>query len=80
MATEKVGFYREWHGAVPVDKWGSPLPKSEWPSLRPFSWAARWVGSDGKRFCKSFKSREQTERLADGNRWKYERERASSHI
>ncbi|MHC4984489.1 MAG: tyrosine-type recombinase/integrase, partial [Planctomycetota bacterium] len=65
MATEKVGTYRKYHGAVPVDKSGTPLPKSEWPRLRPFSWAVRWFGSDGKRFSRSFKSRKEAERYAE---------------
>jgi integrase len=65
MATEKVGIYRKWYGAVPVDKSGTPLPKSEWPRERPFSWAVRWFGSDGKRFSKSFKSRKEAERYAE---------------
>jgi len=65
MATEKVGVYRKYHGAVPVDESGMPLPKSEWPRLRPFSWAVRWFGSDGKRFCKSFKSWKEAEQYAE---------------
>jgi integrase len=65
MATEKVGVYRKYHGRVPTDKYGNPLPKSEWPRLRPFSWAVRWFGSDGKRFSKSFKSRKEAERYAE---------------
>lgn len=65
MATEKVGVYRKYHGAVPVDESGMPLPKSEWPRLRPFRWAVRWFGSDGKRFSKSFTSRKEAERYAE---------------
>ncbi len=65
MATEKVGVYRKYHGAVPVDAFGTPLPKSEWPRQRPFSWAVRWFGSDGKRFSKSFKSRKEADRYAE---------------
>ena len=57
MATEKVAVFREWHGAVPTDESGQLLPNTEWPRERPFSWAVRWFGSDGKRFSKSFKSR-----------------------
>ena len=59
MATEKVGVYRKYHGAVPNEKSGTPLAKSEWPRARPFSWAVRWFGSDGKRFSKSFKNRRE---------------------
>ena len=65
MATEKVGIYRKWYGAVPIDKFGTPLPKSEWPRQRPFSWAVRWFGSDGKRFSKSIKNRKEAERYAE---------------
>ncbi len=65
MATEKVGVYRKYHGAVPIDKLGQPLPKSEWPRERPFRWAVRWFGSDGKRFSRSFKSRKEAQRYAE---------------
>ena len=65
MATEKVGVYRKWHGLVPIDKTGTPLPKKEWPRTRPFSWAVRWFGVDGKRFSKSFGSRREAERYAE---------------
>jgi integrase len=65
MATEKVGTYRKWHGRVPIDSSGTPLPKREWPQVRSFSWAVRWFGSDGKRFSKSFKSRKEAERYAE---------------
>ena len=65
MATEKVGVYRKYHGTVPSDKSGNPLLKNEWPQYRPFSWAVRWFGSDGKRFSKSFKSRKEAARFAE---------------
>ena len=65
MATEKIGVYRKWHGPVPTDKSGNPLPKSEWLRTRPFSWAVRWFGSDGKRFSRSFKSRKEAGRYAE---------------
>lgn len=65
MATEKVGVYRKWHGAVPMDKSGTPLPRSVWPRQRPFRWAVRWFGSDGKRFSRSFGSRKEAERFAE---------------
>lgn len=52
MATEKVGIYRKYHGTVPRNELGTPLPKSEWPRLRPFRWAVRWFGSIGNRFSK----------------------------
>jgi len=62
MATEKVGVYRKWYGPVPIDKFGAPQPKSDWPRLRPFSWAVRWFGTNGKRFSKSFKNRKTSYR------------------
>lgn len=65
MATEKVGIYRKYHGRVPIDKSGRPLPKSEWPRARPFSWAVRWFGSNGIRFSKIFKSRREADRYAE---------------
>lgn len=65
MATEKVGIYRKWYGAIPTDESGEPLPKNEWPRLRPFSWAVRWFGSDGKRFSRSFKSRREADRYTE---------------
>jgi len=65
MATEKVGVYRKYHGAVPVDEFGTRLPKSEWPWLRRFSWAVRWLGTDGKRFSRSFRSRKEADRYAE---------------
>ncbi len=65
MATEKVGIYRKYHGTIPVDKNGTQQLRSEWPRSRPFSWAVRWFGSDGKRFSKSFKSRKEAEHYAE---------------
>ncbi len=65
MATEKMGLYRKYYGAVPTDKSGTPLPKSEWPRLRSFSWAVPWFGTDGKRFSRSFRSRKEAEQYAE---------------
>jgi integrase len=65
MATEKVGIYRKYHGKIPTDRSGQPLPKSEWPKKRVFHWAVRWFGSDGKRYSKSFKTRKEAERYAE---------------
>jgi len=65
MATEKVGIYRKWYGPVPIDNSGDPLPKGEWPRIRPHSWAVRWFGTDGKRYSRSFKSRKEAERYAE---------------
>ena len=65
MATERVGVYRKYRGPIPVDKSGNPLPKHDWANKRPFSWAARWFGIDGKRYSKSFKTRKEAERFAE---------------
>jgi integrase len=65
MATEKVGIYRKYHGPIPTDRTGKPLPKSEWPRKRAFRWAVRWFGSDGKRYSKSFKTRKEAEQFAE---------------
>ena len=65
MATEKVGVYRKYHGPVPQDQSGQPLPKSEWPKKRAFRWAVRWFGHDGKRYSRSFKTRKEAERFAE---------------
>ena len=65
MATEKAGVYRKYHGPIPTDRTGRPLPKSEWPRKRPFRWAVRWFASDGKRYSRSFKTRKEAERFAD---------------
>lgn len=64
MATEKVGIYRKYHGKIPTDKSGQPLPKHEWPKKRAFRWATRWFGSNGKRYSKSFNTRKEAERYA----------------
>ena len=64
MATEKVGVYRKYHGPVPTDRFGTSLPKGEWPRTRPFSWAVRWFSSEGKRFSRSFKSRKEANHFA----------------
>ena len=65
MAIEKVGVYRKYHGKVPTDKTGKKLPKEFWLKKRPFRWAARWYGSDGKRYSKSFKTRKEAELYAN---------------
>ena len=65
MATEKVGIYRKYHGPVPTDRNGRPLPKSKWPRKRAFRWAVRWFGTDGKRYSKSFKTRKEAEKYAN---------------
>ena len=65
MATEKVGVYRKYHGPIPKDKSGRPLPKSEWPKKRAFRWAVRWFGSGGKRYSKSFETRKEAAQFAE---------------
>ncbi len=65
MAIEKVGIYRKYYGKVPTDKHGKPLPKELWSKKRPFSWAVRWYGLDGKRYSKSFKTRKEAEKYAE---------------
>jgi integrase len=65
MATTKVGIYRKYHGAIPKDSSGRPLPKSQWPKRRPHSWAVRWFGSDGKRYSQSFRTRKEAQRFAE---------------
>jgi hypothetical protein len=34
MATKKVGVYKKYHGTVPKNPSGQPLPKSQWPKVR----------------------------------------------
>jgi hypothetical protein len=65
MATTKVGVFRKWHGRVPKDEHGKPLPKSEWSRLRSFRWAVRWFGTDGIRYSRSFETRKEAERFAE---------------
>ena len=65
MATEKVSIYRKYHGKIPIDKYGQPLPKSQWPKKRLFRWSVRWFSTDGKRYSKSFKTRKEAERFAE---------------
>jgi integrase len=65
MATEKVGVYRNYHGAVPRDSSGKMLPKSQWPRRRAHSWVVRWFGSKGQRYSKSFKTRKEAYRFAE---------------
>jgi len=65
MATTKIGIYRKYHGPMPKDEAGQPLPKSEWRDKRPFRWSARWYGSEGRRYSKSFDTRKEAERFAE---------------
>jgi len=66
MTTERAGVYRKYHGKVPTDEHGQPLPRSEWPRKRRFSWAVRWCGSEGTRYSRSFKTRKEADRFAEG--------------
>jgi integrase len=61
--TTKVGIYRSYYGPVPTDSSGKPLHKDEWPKKRPHSWVARWFGTDGQRYSRSFKIRKEAERF-----------------
>lgn len=65
MPTEKAGIYRKYHGSIPTDRKGKPLPKNEWPRKRAFRWAVRWFGSDGKRYSKSFRTRKEARKYAN---------------
>ena len=65
MATTKVGVYRKYHGRIPTSESGEPLPRDEWARKRPFRWAVRWFGEDGKRYSKSFRTRKEAERYAE---------------
>jgi integrase len=61
----KVGVYRKFYGQIPKNEFGQPRPKSEWLKTRPFSWAARWFDSEGKRHSKSFKTRKEADHFAE---------------
>jgi len=65
MATSRVGVFRKWHGKVPIDANGKPLPQREWARKRPYRWAVRWFGSDGVRYSRSFEGRKEAERFAE---------------
>jgi integrase len=65
MAIEKVSVSRKYHGKVPKDCNGNPLPKNEWSKKRPYRWAVRWFASDGTRYSRSFKTRKEAERFAE---------------
>jgi integrase len=65
MATEKVTIYRKYHGKAPTDKAGRPLSRETWRRKRPFRWAVRWFGSEGKRYSRSFKTRKEAELFAE---------------
>lgn len=62
MAVEKVGVYRRW--LEPAKKDGKPIPKTQWPKKRRYSWIVRWYGTTGKRFSKDFKTKKLADRYA----------------
>jgi len=64
MANKKVGVYRKYLEAVPVDSSGQPVPKSSWPKKRSFCWVARWFSSQGKRHSRSFRTKRQAQSFA----------------
>jgi hypothetical protein len=59
--TQEVEICRDYHAAVPVGVFETPLSKSEWQWQRPFSCVMRWHGFDGLRFNKSFGSKKEAE-------------------
>ena len=65
MAIEKVSISRKYHGKVPRNERGDPLPKSTWSHKRPHRWAVRWFGDQGTRYSRSFKTRKEAERFAE---------------
>ncbi len=64
MANRKVGVYRKYLEAVPVDSSGRLLTKSSWPKKRSFCWVARWFSSQGKRHSRSFRTKRQAQSFA----------------
>jgi len=64
VANKKVGVYRKYLEAVPVDLSGLPLAKSSWPKKRSFCWVARWFGTSGKRHSRSFRTKRQAQSFA----------------
>ena len=77
MATTKVGVYRKYHGRIPKDSSGRPLPKEEWPRKRAHSWVVRWFGLDGWRYSRSFKTRKEAELFAEQQQSKVREGRAT---
>lgn len=64
MANKRVGVYRKYLEAVPVDLSGQPVPKSSWPKKRSFCWVARWFSGEGKRPSRSFRTKRQAQLFA----------------
>ena len=64
MANKRVGVYRKYLEAVPVDSSGLPLAKSSWPKKRSFCWVARWFSGEGKRYSRSFRTKRQAQLFA----------------
>ncbi len=65
MATKRVGVYRSYHGPIPKDSAGDPLPESQWPKKRLHSWVVRWYGTDRQRHSRSFRTKKEAERHAE---------------
>jgi len=65
MAIEKIGVYPKWLQAVPRDKNGKAIPKSQWLKKRRHHWVVRWYSSDSrKRYGKVFKRKAEAEKFA----------------
>lgn len=64
MANKRVGVYRKYLEAVPVDSSGQPVTKSSWPKKRSFCWVARWFSNEGKRPSRSFRTKGQAQSFA----------------
>lgn len=64
MATLKIGIYRKWLEPVLKDENGQPLPQSEWPKRRRHNWVVRWVGTNGKKYGKVFKTKKEAQLYA----------------
>lgn len=62
MAVKKVGLYRKWLGAVPKDRDGKPIPKSEWPKKRRHRWIVRWCDTNNKKKGEVFDTKREAVR------------------
>ena len=65
MTSKKVSVSPRWSGPIPTRKDGTPLPKNQWGRAgRKRAWLVRWFDLDGKRPCKTFRSREEADAFA----------------
>lgn len=64
MTHKKVGVYRRYLEAVPVESLGRPVAKGDWPKRRAFCWVARWVSGEGRRHSRSFRIKRQAQSFA----------------